>query len=58
MAGCLFREKTGFDKCRHTECLARYEANCCAVCFNKQYCRAMCPWVRGLIDRDKEKEKK
>lgn len=58
MAGCLFREKAGFDRCRQAECLERHEANCCAVCFNKQYCRALCPWVKGLLDRDKERRTK
>ena len=56
MAKCLFQRKAGFDLCKQAQCLANHAAGCCAVCFGKDQCLAICPWVKDLLDKESEKK--
>lgn len=58
VARCLFEKKTDYQECRQAECLHRWQAGCCAVCPNKDYCKAMCPWVQQLRDDYQDKKER
>ena len=57
MSKCLFEAKTGYTECKQIACLNDHMAGCCAVCFNKDYCRSMCLWVQDLREKDQELRK-